>query len=220
MGTLMNHCRENTMKNIIPFFIGIIFMVAFNIAQAKAQSAQEVVMTTADQVIARLVAERADIEANPHKLYSLINELVIPHFDFLSMSKWVLGKTNWKSASADQRDKFVSEFRTLLVRTYAKALLEYSDQEIVYKPVISNPDSNVVTVETEVKQASGNPVPIDYRMHASGGEWKVVDVAVDGISLVSTYRGSFAAEIRKNGLDSLIAKLSERNANLTNVASQ
>lgn len=208
------------MKNIFPVFMGIVLMMTFNIAQAKAQSAQEVVMTTADQVIARLVAERADIEANPHKLYSLINELVIPHFDFLSMSKWVLGKTNWKAASADQRDKFVNEFRTLLVRTYAKALLEYSDEEIVYKPVTSNPDSNIVVVETEVKQAGGNNVPIDYRMHASSGEWKVVDVAVDGISLVSTYRGSFAAEIRKNGIDSLIAKLQERNTNLTNVASQ
>ena len=208
------------MKNIIPIFMGIVFMVAFNIAQAKAQSAEEVVMTTADRVIARLLSERADIEANPHKLYSLINELVIPHFDFLSMSKWVLGKTNWKSASEDQRDKFVNEFRTLLVRTYAKALLEYSEEEIIYKPVTSNPDSNVVTVETEVKQAGGNKVPIDYRMHASSGEWKVVDVAVDGISLVSTYRGSFAAEIRKNGIESLISKLQERNSKLTNVASQ
>ncbi len=136
------------------------------------------------------------------------------------MSKWVLGKTNWRSASEEQRSQFVIEFRTLLVRTYAKALLEYSDEEIVYKPVTSNPESNIVTVETEVKQSGGNMIPINYRMHASGGEWKVVDVAVDGISLVSTYRGSFAAEIRKNGIDSLIAKLSERNANLTSVASQ
>ncbi|NIQ16394.1 MAG: ABC transporter substrate-binding protein, partial [Candidatus Dadabacteria bacterium] len=83
-------------------------------------------------------------EANPEKLYSLIDELVIPHFDFLSMSKWVLGKTNWRSASEEQRSQFVIEFRTLLVRTYAKALLEYSDEEIVYKPVTSNPESNIV----------------------------------------------------------------------------
>lgn len=200
--------------------MGIVFMATLNIAQAKAQSAQEVVMTTADQVVARLVAERADIDANPGKLYSLINELVIPHFDFLSMSKWVLGKTNWHSSSEGQREQFVNEFRILLVRTYAKALLEYSDEEIVYKPVETNPESNIVTVETEVKQSGGNLIPIDYRMHTSGGEWKVVDVVIDGISLVATYRGSFAAEIRKNGIDSLITKLSERNSSLTNVASQ
>jgi len=195
-------------------------MATLNIAQAKAQSAQEVVMTTADQVVARLVAEREDIEANPGKLYSLINELVIPHFDFLSMSKWVLGKTSWRSASEGQREQFVNEFRILLVRTYAKALLEYSDEEIVYKPVETNPESNIVTVETQVKQSGGNLIPIDYRMHTSGGEWKVVDIVVDGISLVATYRGSFAAEIRKNGIDSLITKLTERNSSLTNVASQ
>jgi phospholipid transport system substrate-binding protein len=208
------------MRKMIPIVIGIVFMATLNIAQAKAQSAQEVVMTTADQVLARLVAERADIEANPGKLYSLINELVIPHFDFLSMSKWVLGKTSWRSASEGQREQFVNEFRILLVRTYAKALLEYSDEEIVYKPVETNPESNIVTVETQVKQSGGNLVPIDYRMHTSGGEWKVVDIVVDGISLVATYRGSFAAEIRKNGIDSLITKLTERNSSLTNVASQ
>ncbi len=216
----MKYCRESTMRKMIPIVIGIVFMATFNIAQAKAQSAQEVVMTTADQVVARLVAERADIDANPGKLYSLINELVIPHFDFLSMSKWVLGKTNWHSSSEGQREQFVNEFRILLVRTYAKALLEYSDEEIVYKPVETNPESNIVTVETEVKQSGGNLIPIDYRMHTSGGEWKVVDVVIDGISLVATYRGSFAAEIRKNGIDSLITKLSERNSSLTNVASQ
>ena len=200
--------------------MGIVFMATFNIAQAKAQSAQEVVMATADQVLARLVAERADIEANPRKLYSLINELVIPHFDFLSMSKWVLGKTNWRSSSEGQREQFVNEFRTLLVRTYAKALLEYSDEKIIYKPVEANPESNIVTVETQVKQSGGNLIPIDYKLHTSDGEWKVVDVVVDGISLVATYRGSFAAEIRKNGIESLIAKLTERNSTLTNVASQ
>jgi len=203
----------------MPIVMGIVFMATFNIAQAKAQSAQEVVMTTADQVVARLVAERADIDANPNKLYSLINELVIPHFDFLSMSKWVLGKTSWRSASEGQREQFVNEFRTLLVRTYAKALLEYSDEKIIYKPVETNPDSNIVTVKTQVKQSGGNSIPIDYRMHTSGGEWKVVDLVIDGISLVSTYRGSFAAEIRKNGIDSLIRKLHERNLNLTSVAS-
>ena len=208
------------MKKIMPIVLGIVFIASLNIAHAKAQSAQEIVQTTADQVIARLVAERAEIDAHPEKLYSLINELVIPHFDFLSMSKWVLGKTNWQAASESQRDQFVVEFRTLLVRTYAKALLEYSDEEIVYMPVQENPESNIVTIETQVKQSGGNTIPINYRMHTSGGDWKVVDVVVDGISLVSTYRGSFAAEIRKNGIDALITKLQERNTNLTSVASQ
>ena len=159
------------------------------------------------------------MEAHPEKLYSLINELVIPHFDFVSMSKWVLGR-NWREATEGQQQKFVSEFRTLLVRTYAKALLEYSNETIQYLPVENNPDSNIVVVKTEIHQPGSKPVPINYSMHISGGEWKVVDVVVDGISLIATYRGSFASEIRKSGMDALIAKLTERNTTATNVATQ
>jgi phospholipid transport system substrate-binding protein len=207
------------MKTISIFMVSILWAVTFNTALANTKSAEDVVKETADSVIARLTAERAEIEAHPEKLYSLINELVIPHFDFLSMSKWVLGR-NWRSATEGQQQQFVSEFRTLLVRTYAKALLEYSNETIQYLPVENNPDSNIVVVKTEIHQPGSKPVPINYSMHISGGEWKVVDVVVDGISLIATYRGSFASEIRKSGMDALIAKLTERNTTATNVATQ
>jgi phospholipid transport system substrate-binding protein len=96
-------------------------------------------------------------------------------------------------------------------------LREYSDNEIVYHPEETKPGSRLVVVKTEVKGVNnGNTVPIDYRMHNVEGEWMVVDVAVDGVSLVSTYRGSFASEIRKSGLDALIARLVERNKNIGN----
>lgn len=207
------------MKTIAFILSSLLLTVAFNSAFATSRSADEVVKVTADKVLERLDAERAELEAHPQKLYALINELVIPHFDFVSMSKWVLGRTNWKSANTGQREKFVGEFRTLLVRTYAKALLEYSNQEITYFPIENNPDSNIVVVKTEISQPGTKPIPINYSMHASGGEWKVIDVVVDGISLVATYRGSFASEIRENGLDVLITKLAERNTSATTVSS-
>lgn len=207
------------MKTIAFILSSLLLTVAFNSAYATSRSADEVVKVTADKVLERLDAERAELEAHPEKLYALINELVIPHFDFVSMSKWVLGRTNWKSANTGQREKFVGEFRTLLVRTYAKALLEYSNQEITYFPIENNPDSNIVVVKTEINQPGTKPIPINYSMHASGGEWKVIDVVVDGISLVATYRGSFASEIRENGLDVLITKLAERNTSATTVSS-
>jgi phospholipid transport system substrate-binding protein len=180
-------------------------------APAAASTADEVVRTTTDSVIARLSAEKADLEQHPEKIYGLIDELVLPHFDFASMSKWVLGKS-WKEASQAQQQSFIDQFRVLLVRTYAKALLEYSNEEIKFYPGETTPDSNLVVVRTEVAQSTGGgAIPIHYRLHVSGGDWKVVDVAVDGVSLVSTYRGSFAPEIQKVGLDGLIAKLAERN---------
>jgi len=178
---------------------------------AASEGAEEVVKETADRVIERLKAEKEVLDANPEKIYGIINELVIPHFDFFSMSRWVLGGA-WNQASRSQQQEFINQFRTLLVRTYARALLEYSDNPIKYYPVQSRPDSSLVVVRTEVKDAGGgNPIPINYRMHNAHGAWKVVDVTVDGVSLVSTYRGSFASEIRKSGLDGLIARLAERN---------
>ena len=203
------------MRTFPAFILNLLLLVVFTNAQANAQAAREIVKDTASKVIDRLNADRDMLEANPDRIYSLVNELIIPHFDFVSMSKWVLGKKNWRGSTEIQQRQFVNEFRTLLVRTYAKALLEYSRQEIVYLPVEENPESTIVVVKTLIEQPGSKSVPIDYSMHASGGDWKVIDVAVDGISLVATYRGSFAAEIRKNGMEALINKLSERNSQAT-----
>ncbi|NKB38945.1 MAG: ABC transporter substrate-binding protein [Gammaproteobacteria bacterium] len=189
-------------------------------AHATTPDAGQVVQDTVGGVLDRLAEEKEQIDAHPERIYELIQELVIPHFDFISMSKWVLGKSNWRAASEEQRDTFVDQFRTLLVRTYAKALLEYSQEKVKVNEVMENPKSNLVTVKTEVKQPGGESgIPINYRMHISGGEWKVVDVAVDGISLVRSYRGSFASEIKANGLDSLLAKLVEKNNKLASAIS-
>ena len=200
------------------FLLGLFSLVATTAAALPA--AEDVVRTTTDQTVARLREQKPDLQAHPEKIYDLIHELVIPHFDFPSMSKWVLG-SNWRNATEEQRDSFITQFRTLLVRTYAKALLEYSDTDIRFLNSEGNPNSNVVIVKTEVDQPGGGaPVPIHYRMHISDGSWKVVDVSVDGVSLVSTYRGSFASEISKGGLDNLIAKLVDRNQKISLVSAE
>jgi phospholipid transport system substrate-binding protein len=197
-----------TPRYLYPLLLCI--LVSGGTAQAGAQTAEEIVKTTADQVIARLKADREQLKERPELIYGLVDELIIPHFDFTSMSKWVLGQ-NWRRASPAQQESFTTQFRTLLVRTYAKALLEYSDNEITYFPVQSDPGSNLVVVKTEVTQTGSSKIPINYSMHVQDGEWKVVDVAINGISLVSTYRGSFATEVRANGLDSLINQLIDKN---------
>lgn len=187
--------------------------------QAAAPSPDMVVKETADGVIDRIKTQRAELEANPEKIYDVVNELIIPNFDFVSMSKWVLGK-NWKAATQAQRNEFMEQFKTLLVRTYARALLEYSDQEIKYFPVEQKPNSNLAVVKTELTSSSAQPFPVAYRMHQKNEQWKVVDVAVDGVSLVSTYRGSFATQIKKNGFDSLIKELADKNEKLASNLSE
>lgn len=181
------------------------------VAVTAAHPAGEVVKDTADEVLERLRADKEKLEQDSDQIYALVYEMIIPHFDFKGMSKWVLGR-NWRQASEEQREQFTKEFQTLLVRTYAKALLEYSDEDIKYAPVQEKEGAKLVKVQTEVKQSSSSNIPINYTMHQVDGEWKVVDVSVNGVSLVSTYRGSFASEVRRNGMEGLLEKLAERNA--------
>ena len=188
----------------------LFFILCFSVGIAWAATPNEVVKETAEGVISHIESNRSILETHPEKIYDMVNELVIPRFDFISMSKWVLGK-HWKTASETQRSKFITQFKALLVRTYARALLEYSGQNIKYYPVEQNPQSNLAVVRTELVSSSSAQLPILYRMHQKNEEWKVVDVAVDGVSLVTTYRGSFATQIKKNGFDSLLNELSKKN---------
>lgn len=193
-------------------FLSLIIAMTSSVAMA-ALTPDAVVKEASSGVISRIESERAALEANPEQIYALVNELVVPHFDFVSMSKWVLGK-NWKQASAEQRTNFVEQFQTLLVRTYSFALLQYSGQEVKYYPVEQRPDTNLAVVKTELVSEGSKPFPVAYRMHQKNEAWKVIDVAVDGVSLISTYRGSFTSQIKKEGIDSLIQKLIDKNARL------
>lgn len=199
------------MKKIIQLNIFIGLVLLLSVVQASVDSAEQIVMSTTDQVFSRLNSEREALESDPKIIYDLINEIVIPNFDFISMSKWVLGKKNWNNVSKVQQDRFVKEFRELLVRTYATALLEYSDESINYLSVKNNPESKLKLVKTIINRQGSTNVPIDYRMYKKDNKWKVVDVVVNNVSLVSIYRGSFESEIKKNGFDDLIIKLAEKN---------
>jgi len=191
--------------------LGCLFSIlCFSVGIAWSATPNEVVKETAEGVISHIESNRSILETHPEKIYDMVNELVIPRFDFISMSKWVLGK-HWKTASETQRSEFITQFKALLVRTYARALLEYSGQSIKYYPAEQNPQSNLAVVRTELTSLSSAQLPILYRMHQKNEEWKVVDVAVDGVSLVTTYRGSFATQIKKNGFDSLLNDLSKKN---------
>lgn len=180
---------------------------------AVTKSAEDVVRETIEQVTEKLVTEKAALELTPGRIYDLIEELVVPNFDFPIISRRVLGKTKWRQIDAMQREAFIHEFTILLVRTYARALQEYSDEEFTFLPTNSDPDSKLVEVKTEVSaKGSSRKTPINFVMYIRGGQWKVVDFAIDGISMVNALRGEYRAIIRRNGFDGLLAMMRERNA--------
>lgn len=179
------------------------------------QAPEDLVAKTTDEITSALRAEQDKIKANSQRLYEIVNKVVLPHFDFERMSRWALGKY-WRKANKGERTQFIQEFRTLLVRTYAKALNDNYDKEIVMLPVRMRKGGKEATVRTEVQQSAGFPIPIDYKMYIKGDAWKVYDVSVDAISLVANYRTTFSKEIRKDGIPKLIARLADRNKQAKN----
>ena len=189
----------------------IMLLAALSSAPSWAvQAPQEMVQQTAEQMLTKLRDERKVIDEHPGRIYELVDEIVLPHFDFERMASWVLGRY-WRTASPHQRQAFVEQFRTLLVRTYAKSLSSYTDDKINYLPFRGSPGQTEVKVRTEVDQPGGFPIPIDYDLYLKGDEWKVYDVTIDGVSLVTNYRTTFANQIRQDSLDKLISSLADRN---------
>ncbi len=182
---------------------------------AAVQDPEALVKETSDKILTMMRKERDLVSKNPTRVYELVDEIVLPHFDFARMSAWVLGKY-WRTANDGQKSRFTREFRTLLVRTYAKALVDNMDQTIEFLPTRRQTDAAEVTVQTEVPQPGGFPIPINYDLYLQNSAWKVYDVNIDGISLVANYRTSFAKEAKEQGLDKLIDTLAKRNAQAAN----
>ena len=189
----------------------VLSFISTSAYSAVSKAPKDVVILTVDSVIERISEQRALLDAEPDKVYDVINELITPNFDFFNMSKWILGK-HWKAASAEQRRTFTAEFQTLLIRTYARALLGFTDEKVNYIETVYGKKPNIVMVKTEIKStANENVTPINYTMYKVEDNWKVINVSFEGVSLVETYRKSFASEIRNNGLGSLIEKLAAKN---------
>lgn len=201
--------RIEMMKPVLRAALALLLIFAWTAAVA-VEDAKDIVKSTTDQVLERVQSDKAELQDDPGKMYNLVSELIFPHFDFAIMSQWVLGD-GWKDATEAQRAAFVEQFRKLLVRTYATALLEFSGQEISYPEIEQKGNANTALVKQVISQPGSSVIPIIYRLHNKNGPWKVFDVSVDGVSLVKTYRASFGAMIKDGGLDSLIASLDSKN---------
>jgi phospholipid transport system substrate-binding protein len=204
--------KKRALLNSWQFLAGLMLGLML-LAEGHAETpdmASAVVKNTTDRMLKVLEQQRAEIDARPEIIYDLVNEIVVPNFDFELITQYAMGRF-WRQAGVEQRQVLVEEFRRLLVRTYAKALLNYTGQKIRILPLRPGSRQGQVRVHTEVNEPGGPTVPIDYQMYLKAGAWKVYDVIIDGVSLVSNYRSSFATEIRRGGISGLIQALKNRN---------
>jgi len=197
------------MKKLIAFFFA-----GFVAAAAVAQEAPDALVNKITDEVLDIVRKDKDIQSgNTRKAIELVDAKVLPYFNFQHMTALAVGK-EWRKANPQQQQQLIVEFKTLLVRTYSNALTSYKNQKVVFKPFKMNPGETDVLVRTEVQQPGAKPVQLDYSLEKLDGGWKVYDVTVAGISLVTNYRDQFAQEIRNGGMDGLIQSVAAKNKSL------
>lgn len=201
------------MKNFFSMLIAAACLFLGPVADAQDTTPDVLVKNVTSEVLTILRQDK-DIQSGSQKrAVELVETKVLPHFNFSRMAALAVGR-DWRQASPDQQKALTDEFRTLLVRTYSNALTAYKNQTVSYKPFRMQPADTDVTVRTQVIQPGSEPVSIDYSLEKGANGWKVYDVVVGGVSLVTNYRDSFAAEVRKNGIDGLIKSLQTKNSGL------
>jgi phospholipid transport system substrate-binding protein len=180
----------------------------FTIAQDVAP---DVLLKTVTLEVIAIIKQDKDIQAgNPSKVATVVETRILPHFDFTRMTQLAVAR-NWRVATPEQQKALTAEFKTLLVRTYSTALSNYRDLAIEFKALRTAPGDTEVTVKSVVKQNGGDALTMDYAMEKIAAGWKVYDIKLDGISLVTTYRESFADRVRMGGVDGLIKSLADKN---------
>ena len=189
-------------------------VLALGAAQAQELMPPDVLVKNVTLEVVDLIAKDKEIRGgNRAKLIGLINDKVLPHFNFTSMAALAMGQS-WNKATPEQKKRVTEEFKTLLVRTYASALAAYSDQKFDFRPLRARPGDTDVTVNVRVLQPGTQPVPIDYSMEKTASGWKVYDVMVGGVSLVANYRTEFNNVVRESGIDGLVKNLAAKNRSL------
>lgn len=199
--------KEYSMK----WLLAVVAALSFNAAALAQEQAPEVLIKNVTNEVLEIVRKDKDIQSgNTKKAIELVEAKVLPHFNFPRMTQLAVAR-EWKQASATQQKVLTEEFRSLLVRTYSKALTEYKNQTIDFKPFKMQAGETDVKVRTQIDQAGAKPIGLDYYLEKMPNGWKVYDIEVGGVSLVTNYRGEFTTEVRKGGIDGLIATLQAKN---------
>jgi phospholipid transport system substrate-binding protein len=180
---------------------------------AQESAPDALVKSVTNDVLAIVRQDKQIQSGSTKRAIELVEQKVLPHFDFAHMTRLAVGR-DWRKADPQQQAALTQEFKNLLVRTYSNALTSYKNQVIEFRPTRMQPSDTDVTVRTEVKQPGARPISIDYSLEKNSEAWKVYDVVVAGVSLVTNYRESFATEVRNGGIDGLIKSLQKKNADL------
>ena len=204
------------MKGRVALVIGSLLLPAALIGAALAAEAvpgpapQELIETTARKLLEALDADRALAKKDPARVRQIVDEILLPHFDTDYSARLVLGK-HWRTATPEQRTRFVDAFYQSLLRNYGTALAEFTADRLKVLPFRGDLASGQAIVRTEIKRRTGHPVPVNYTLHSTPSGWKAWDVTIEGISYVRNFRNDVGTEVDQTGLQALIERLEKEN---------
>ena len=188
----------------------VVLLLLATLAFAQAPGPAELVQKITNDVLESIKSDKELAAGDREKAIKVAEQKVLPYIDFGEATRLAVGRA-WSGASPEQRKQLVTEFRNMLVRTYANALGGYQGQTLKVLPSRGKEDPQDTTVRTQFVRPGAPPLPIDFQMHKVDGGWKVYDIAVEGVSLVLTYRSEFDQVVKQSGIDGLIKRLAQKN---------
>ncbi|MFP4903020.1 phospholipid-binding protein MlaC, partial [Paraburkholderia sp. BR14261] len=198
---------------LYPFFAMFLSFAGGAFAQTVDTSNPDaMVQTVTQQVMSQIKGDKSIQSGDISKITQLVNEKILPYTDFRRTTQLAMGR-NWRTATPEQQQQVIEQFKTLLIRTYSGALAQVRDQQIQYKPFRANPDDTDVVVRSTVMNG-GQPIELDYRLYKTQQGWRVYDINVLGAWLIQAYQQQFQEKIQQGGVDGLIQFLTQRNQQL------
>lgn len=196
------------MKKVIVVFIGLLMC---SMAWAIS-SPLELLQNTSSQLISALQRNQATLKTKPQIVYGIVNQILLPHVDVMSMSSRALGRDAWLNASPNQRQAFAQQFVTLLIRTYSSALAQYTNERVNFLPLRGDYNNQSrVQVNSVIIRESGPSINLSYRLMREDEQWMLYDFSVDGVSIIDSFRSQFVGELQQSGIEGLITKLAQHN---------
>ncbi|MDX1902447.1 MAG: ABC transporter substrate-binding protein [Gammaproteobacteria bacterium] len=189
-----------------------LFLGLYAITVSASQDPTAMLRSIADQMIAKLKQNQVTLKKNPGLVYSFANKIIVPHADLDAMSKRVLPPKTWNSSTPAQRSLFKKEFTTTLIRTYASAIAQYTDQTVQFSPVRGGySGKTMVNVNSQIKPSDGSPINVTYKLISAGGNWRLIDLTVEGVSMLESFRSQFADQLSHSDINGLIQVLKQHN---------
>lgn len=194
------------LKSARQFFLALVSACLLWVTTSVAFAEEPLPMLegVTSKVMSELKKHREEIHQDPEKLYALVDHLILPHVDFVEMARWVVGRNAWKKASPETQQEFIKAFKDMVVRSYARSLLEYTDQEVEFLPLReASANQERVQISSLIKDGS-QVTHMNYYVLNEGGSWRVYDIIIEGVSLIQGYRAQFADDIREGGVSQAV----------------